>query len=448
MNKICFKQKKLLLFLPLLFVISSVLYPQETARNVLVIHSYHQGLEWTDNVSRGIQDVLFNLDEDIEIYYEYLDTKRNPGEEYFQKISRFELEKTQMAELQFEAIIVSDNNALRFMTDTGYELFPDVPVVFCGVNDFRITMLKGHSNITGVAEMVDYTSTIAIMKKFHPQADKIMIVLDKTPTGQAIERELLQILPLFKDTFEFEFYRDFALQEVEEKLNAMDSRTLIYLLAFNKDKNNVFISYSDLIKIFYKHSHIPIYGSWDMFFGDGIVGGMITSAYLQGYEAAEMVTDILNGVKIMDIPIIYQDSNKFMFDYRELERFGISLKELPEDSLVINRDETTLLEKYKYLIFAMIFLLLNGIVLLIAFNMKHLKEKKRIQEELHALGELVPICSHCKKIRDDTGYWNNIEAFLNSHSNFSFSHGLCPDCVRELYPDLSSKILKTEKERE
>ena len=46
---------------------------------------------------------------------------------------------------------------------------------------------------------------------------------------------------------------------------------------------------------------------------------------------------------------------------------------------------------------------------------------------------LLPICSHCKKIRDDKGYWNQIEGYIQTHSEAKFSHGMCPECSDELY---------------
>ena len=54
---------------------------------------------------------------------------------------------------------------------------------------------------------------------------------------------------------------------------------------------------------------------------------------------------------------------------------------------------------------------------------------------------LLPICSGCKKIRDDDGYWNKVEAYISAHTDVRFSHGICPDCVRKHYPDLADKIL-------
>jgi len=62
------------------------------------------------------------------------------------------------------------------------------------------------------------------------------------------------------------------------------------------------------------------------------------------------------------------------------------------------------------------------------------------------LSGLVPICAHCKKIRDDKGYWNQIEVYISEHSEADFSHGICPDCVHELYPDYQSALKKHEKD--
>jgi hypothetical protein len=61
-------------------------------------------------------------------------------------------------------------------------------------------------------------------------------------------------------------------------------------------------------------------------------------------------------------------------------------------------------------------------------------ELERLLAEVKTLGGMLPICSHCKKIRDDKGYWNQIEAYLNAHSDAVFTHGICPECAREAFP--------------
>ncbi len=56
--------------------------------------------------------------------------------------------------------------------------------------------------------------------------------------------------------------------------------------------------------------------------------------------------------------------------------------------------------------------------------------------DLKILGGLLPICSHCKKIRDDKGYWSQVENYISRHSRALFSHGICPDCVKKYYPQM------------
>lgn len=88
----------------------------------------------------------------------------------------------------------------------------------------------------------------------------------------------------------------------------------------------------------------------------------------------------------------------------------------------------------------------NGVVALIA-DISDLKRAAQERETLlfepqNALAEVkklsgfLPICSSCKKVRDDQGYWRQIEAYIKDHSEAEFSHSICPDCARKLYPEL------------
>ena len=67
------------------------------------------------------------------------------------------------------------------------------------------------------------------------------------------------------------------------------------------------------------------------------------------------------------------------------------------------------------------------------------KQKQELKEalaQLNVLQGILPICMHCKKIRDDQGYWNQLESYISSHSHADFSHSLCPECAKTYYPDL------------
>jgi hypothetical protein len=63
-------------------------------------------------------------------------------------------------------------------------------------------------------------------------------------------------------------------------------------------------------------------------------------------------------------------------------------------------------------------------------------ELQNALSEIKTLRGIVPICASCKKIRDDEGYWHQVESYVRDHSEAEFSHSICPDCAKNLYPDL------------
>ncbi|HCL81166.1 MAG TPA: hypothetical protein DHW81_02735, partial [Nitrospiraceae bacterium] len=87
-------------------------------------------------------------------------------------------------------------------------------------------------------------------------------------------------------------------------------------------------------------------------------------------------------------------------------------------------------------------------------------ERKRYEDELKiknqqleealadvkALSGLLPICASCKKIRDDQGYWNHLESYISAHSEAEFSHSICPECVKKLYPEYYIEMQKKKEE--
>ena len=76
---------------------------------------------------------------------------------------------------------------------------------------------------------------------------------------------------------------------------------------------------------------------------------------------------------------------------------------------------------------------------LLSYSREQLRQSK---EEVKRLSGLLPICASCKKIRNDEGYWQEIESYLHSHSDTRFSHGICPECAKKLYPEFADDLMK------
>ena len=115
---------------------------------------------------------------------------------------------------------------------------------------------------------------------------------------------------------------------------------------------------------------------------------------------------------------------------------------------VINVDhaEEDLTERLEYIITSSVFVCIALIIPLwiIVRDFSRLeKTTQRLQgalDNIKTLEGLLPMCANCKNIRDDDGYWQQVEVYIRQHSKAEFSHSICPKCAHQLYPDLFNQV--------
>lgn len=370
----------LLVFLLILFTSATSLHAQpENKKNILILNSYHHGLSWTDNIVKGIKDSLKPFESQIEYFIEYMDTKRFYGDGYFDRIYR--LLKNKYANKKFHLIFVSDNDALFFTMKHYEELFREVPVVFCGINNFSDSLVNKHRRwFTGVAEETDIAGTINLAMQLHPDTERIYVINDVTTTGLAMRKNLLEIAPQFSKKVQFIMLENPDMKELLQEVEKIPPKSIILLLLVNRDRTGNFFAYEESLDLLYPHTKLPIYSVWDFYLGRGIVGGKLTSAFLQGKKAGELGLQILNGKNPSQIKIVKESPNEFMFDFKELRRFNISLKRLPQESRIINFPESFFIKYRKTLLtIASGFIFLSFVIVVLTIN---ITKRKKIEKEL------------------------------------------------------------------
>ena len=331
--------KILFLFLFILILLSSSILASkhdEQKKKILLLHSYHQNLEWTQNIEEGFKNTLENKLSNYELYVEYMDTKRFD----YEKIAR-ELEgvyNQKYKEVPLDLIVTSDDNALNFMLNYGQDFFPSAPVVFCGVNNLARKELTQRDMITGFIEEASIRETIQLMLEIHNNPNRIVVINDDTPTGEANRERLESIRPDFVNKTNFAFWQDYSMQELQTKLADLEEDTAVLLLSFNRDRLGQRFTYQETIKQLNPYADVPIYSVWDFYLGEGIVGGKLISGFSQGKMAATRGIKILRG----QTNEINSDSetNKYMFDYQRLQEFDIAESDLPPGSMIVNRPDS------------------------------------------------------------------------------------------------------------
>jgi PAS domain S-box-containing protein len=308
-------------------------------KQILVLHSYNKGLDWTDNEDEGIMTVLLPHLDTIEVHTEFMDTKRVSIDEFAPDFLKYLQRK--YATTQVECIITTDDDAFNFMLRYRQDLFPGVPVVFCGVNYLSdSTVAAGRDSITGVVEAFDIPATLRIALRLEPETSKVVVINDRTTTGIANRRILDAIIPNFDSRVKFDFLTDLSMPDLLGKVQTLKQGAIILLMTFNRDSTGHDFDYNQSLSLISQAAKVPIYGVWEFYLGKGIVGGMLTSGRIQGETAGKMALRILAGEKVKNIAILKESPNRFMFDYRQLIRFKIPFSRLPKSSLVVNKPQT------------------------------------------------------------------------------------------------------------
>jgi PAS domain S-box-containing protein len=306
-------------------------------KSVLVLHSYYKGYRWTDDEGRGIDSVLLPELGATNIYIEYMDTKRFYGRDSLVQFPDVYARK--FASHHFDVIVATDNNAFDFLREYRDRLFPKTPVVFCGVNYFKQEDLVGHSQFTGVSEEADVNDTLQLALRLHPETRHVYVVNEISETGQTVHDEVVRLMPAYAERVDFTFLEDISMPDLLARLKALPVDGLVFYSFFSHDKTGRFFEYDESAKAIAAASSAPIYGAWDFNLGYGMVGGKLISGFYQGVAAGKIALRVLRGENADSIPVVRftpDRPNRFMFDYAQLQRFGIPLNGLPKNSVIEN----------------------------------------------------------------------------------------------------------------
>ncbi len=371
------------------------------ARNVLLLNSYHKGFYWTDKITVGVESILKKAGgPPIDIRVEYMDTRHINDPKHYRNLLKSY--KHKFRTLRFDAIISTDEDAFHFLLKYRDGLFPGVPVVFCGVNEFRDSMLAGRDLFTGVVESIDVRRTLDIALKNHPNTTHVFVYFDNTSTGIALRKISAEVLAAYGNRFEKVFVENLYLKEIREKDFCLPPGSIVLMMTFPREKyGNVS---EENLRYVSGRCNVPIYSMWDTFLGRGIVGGMITDGFSQGEAAAKLALRVISGEKAGSIPVVKESPNRYMFDYRQMERFGIRPVDLPEDSVFVNTPYSLYRERPEWVWgFTLVVAVLSFIIVVLFTNVIQRRKAEKAMREtslrLQTLIQAIPDIIYFKDLQ-------------------------------------------------
>lgn len=340
---------------------------------VLFISSYNSNFISFEDQVEGIKAGFKN---NVNLRVEYMDINgyyNEQNEEKFYTLLKSSLENYK----NYDAIIAGDDEALEFCLKYRNDIFDNIPIAFLGVQKEEVLeeALK-YEEVSGVREIESIEENLELIKKFHPDIENIIFLNDK---GEHFYEDIVNKNPNLN--FKTIITRELSIYEFKKAINNLKDNTAIISLYPSDFKNGEWLKYLDINKLISEiNPKIPIYNVLQYGIGSGSLGGKVINHFNQGKMASEVALGLLEGKDPKELYIDTDTANEYVFDYNTVKKFKIGMKNLPENSKVIN-NPIDVIKQYKnaFIGLGIIFMTL---ILLILSLIKYIHYKKIYEKEI------------------------------------------------------------------
>ena len=302
--------------------------------SVLVLHSYSPDFVWTRSQQDGVDAVFGPLAATYDVRIEYLDALHHP--ELMKGSLLPGLLRSKYGGQRVRVVLTSDNAAFNFARAHRAELFPDVPIVFMGLNGYEDSALRDEKGITGVAEDSDLPGTLQVLLQLQPQTKRIIFPgMADDLTYRAIRTTVAKDLAALPSHINVEFPEFPDVDAAIEALGKLPPDAAIIVMSNMRTRYGEGISSQRAVELISAATPAPVFTNWDFVVGHGAVGGSVISGVEQGHQAAEIAVRVLGGEHPESIPVRRGAGKTFLFDHRQLTRFDIPASRLPPGGVVL-----------------------------------------------------------------------------------------------------------------
>ena len=410
----------------------------QSPKEILLLHSYNKGLKWTDGISDGVSSVFKNYPQ-YEITTEYMDSKKIDTDEYFSAL--LTLYKKKFSKREYKVVIVADNYAFEFVLKHHEELFHNVPVIFCGVENFnkKNLSLAEQYLVAGVIEYKRINKNIELIKTIVPNIKTLYIISDNSFSSQAIRKQILESVEIYKKDFKIIYDNSIDLLTLQSKLDSLPKPSAILFTSLYKDRYGEYIPYQRLRELFYS-SKYPIFALNKIHLGEGVLGGVMINPHEQGLQAAEKAIEIIKGKTPLQIKVSTPASHSY-FDDNILKKFNLTAKDVPLGATIINQPKD-FFENNRKLIDSL-FLTLPLLILLIIILVLNILKRVSLEVTLVEQNKLDKVLLNNIK---SAIFWKSKDDILLG-CNDSLCHilsltkeDIIGKHIREVIPELCQKV--------
>jgi len=304
--------------------------PQSLPQSVLILDQSDRDSAWYRDFSASFRETLHAKAADrVSIYAEHLDLSRFRGPQQDEVLRRYLRGK--FVDTPIGVVVVQGSSALEFMLRSRAELWPKVPVVFAGVDEAAVARLQIPPDVTGVSYELSFRDAVASARMLVPSLKRIALVGDPFER-QAVRGHFKQEIPIYAAGLEIIDLMNLPMAELRQRVAVLPDDTAIVYTAINVDGAGAAYQPNEALAAFADAANRPIVIDAETSMGYGGTGGLILGPGPVAEDAAQRVLLILDGEDTSRLPIFKGSFARPIFDWRQLDRFGISERNLPPGS--------------------------------------------------------------------------------------------------------------------
>jgi signal transduction histidine kinase len=290
----------------------------------------------------------------ISIYAEHLDLSRFRSAQQEDVLRTYLRDKFRQRPIG--VVVAQGSSSLEFVVRSRAELWSGVPVVFAGVDEETAARLRFPSDITGTIYQLPFRNTVTAAQALVPNLKRIALVGDPWER-QAVRHHYKDDIPVFAAQFEFIDLIGLPMAEIRKRVAALPEDTAIIYTSVTLDGAGATYIPHEGLAAFADVANRPIVIDAETNVGHGGTGGFVATPVPVGEAAARLALRIFAGESASQIPITRGDFTRPVFDWRQLQRFGISENRLPPGSEVRFRP-LSMWEQYRWQMIAVALVLL------------------------------------------------------------------------------------------
>ena len=345
-----------------------------TARTVLVVYWGSESAPATQRQDAAIRNVLLaQTDVPVNYFAEYLETEEFPTEAA--SIALRDYIRLKFEARHVDVVIAVASAALQFVLRYRDELFPGVPIVFAATATPQPIVDRMVPGITGVLNDTPFSETLELALQLHPAIKRVFVVAS-APSVKGYDERIRSALDSFSNRVELIYIKERTVPSVLAAVKSIPPQSLIFYTRYTPDEPAPNVYPESVARLIADVAPVPVYGVSESYLGNGVVGGMMRTSEALGGRLAETALQILKGTPAENIPISTVPTAP-VFDWRQVERWGIDPSKLPTDSKILYRTPTVW-EAYGWYIAGTIVVVIAQL-LLITGLLTHRERRRRAE---------------------------------------------------------------------